>query len=789
MIRELVSVDGGVMAMTVSRRGLLRGASGLAGGAALGGLWSAGSSAAWAADTSAADASAAPGRVVEGIVRDAGMVWRRPPDSWRTGPFLGNGFFGVQVYRVAGNALRFMLSHSQVQDQRVQWEAAIGLSRLPIGYLTLTLAGTVTAVDWQLDLWNAELAGTITTTQGSVAFSAIVHNSRGVLLVSLRPGGGEEAAAWAFQPMVSATTRTIRKPPEYVANPDPTLGTAGDVSYAEQPMIAGGGYTTAWQEKRIGTRRLLAATVAYSFPNATSTADAVRTVRAALAVHPDLVVAAHRAWWHRFYTRSLVSVPDKALQRFYWIQLYKMASATRAEAPVLSEWGPWFPENGASWTAVWWNLNVQVAYPFINGSNHLELDAVSTTFRTYESNLALSVPPAYRDGETYALSHPGDRMLRPGDARTVGIPGPGNANDQTGNLIWGLHTAWVSYRHTMDDRVLRAVIFPILAKALNYYLKFLVDGPDGRLHLPQTRSPEYANASDCTYDLSLIRWACTTLVDSARRLRIDDPRIPRWQDVSARLVPYHQDPVAGVLIGDGVPLAESHRHFSHMLWLYPLQEASWERPADQDLMRRTFAHWTSMQTAWHGYSYAAASSMSTLMDAPEDALAYLKTFINRTVVADTELLANTMYREGSNFAIESPLAAAQSILDMLVASHGGVVKVFPSVSTSWPDASVANLRTQGAFILDASRSAGRTDWIRVHSEAGQPLVLQHGIAGDIEVRDGLGRPVSWKAVSDGRISIRLRRGETATVARRHSRPSLCPRDVPAVGTAQPWGLP
>jgi len=317
----------------------------------------------------------------------------------------------------------------------------------------------------------------------------------------------------------------------------------------------------------------------------------------------------------------------------------------------------------------------------------------------------------------------------------------------------------------------------------------LTEGNDGRLHLPLTRSPEYADAADCTYDLSLIRWACTTLVDTSRRLRIDDPRIPRWQDVSARLVPYHQDPVTGVLIGDGVPLAESHRHFSHMLWLYPLQEASWERPADQDLMRRTFAHWTSMQTAWHGYSYAAASSMSTLMDAPEDALAYLKTFTGRTIVADTELLANTMYREGSNSAVESPLAAAQSILDMLVASHGGVVKVFPSVSASWPDASVASLRTQGAFILDASRRAGRTDWIRVHSGAGEPLVLQHGIAGDIEVRDGFGRPVSWKPVGAGRISIRLRRGETAIVARRHSWPSLCPRDVPAVGTAQPWGLP
>jgi alpha-L-fucosidase 2 len=800
MIRRVsVPIDGGVMAMAVSRRMLLRGATSLAGAAALGGVWAA-DSPAWAADM-AGDTAGDTGDgtagglagdcvpVVEEIVRDAAMVWRRPPDSWQTGPFLGNGFLGVQVYQVApGNALRFMLSHTEVQDQRAQWEAAIGLSRLPIGYLTLTLAGTVTAVDWRLDLWQAELSGTVTTTLGSVEFSALVHNSRGVLLVSLRPSGGEDPM-WTFQPLPSATTRTIRKPPEYVANPDPTIGTAGDVSYAEQPLLAGGGYTTAWQERRLGTRRLLAATVAYSFPTATSTADAVRAVRSALAVHPDLVVAAHRAWWHRFYGRSLVSIPDKRLQRFYWIQLYKMASATRAEAPVVTEWGPWFPEGGASWTAVWWNLNVQVAYPFINGSNHLELDAVTTTFRRYESNLALSVPPAYRDGETYALSHPSDRTLRPGDARTVGVPGPGNANDQTGNLIWGLWTAWLSYRHTMDDRVLRQVVYPILARALNYYLKFLYTGPDGYLHLPQTRSPEYANAADCTYDLSLIRWACGTLLDAARRLRIDDPRIPRWQEVAAHLVPYHQDPVTGVLIGDGVPLAESHRHYSHLLWLYPLREADWARPADQDLIQRTFAHWTSMQSAWHGYSYAAASSMSTLMDAPEDALAYLRTFTDRTVVADTELLANTMYREGSNFAIESPLAGAQSILDMLVGSHGGVVKVFPAVSATWPDASIANLRTQGAFVLDASRAAGRTEWIRIHSGAGEPLVLQHGIDGDIEVRDGRGRPLRWKPAGAGLVAIRLGRGETAVVSRRGTRPNPRPRDVPAVGSAQPWGLP
>ncbi|RSM37161.1 hypothetical protein DMA12_37630 [Amycolatopsis balhimycina DSM 5908] len=760
----------------VSRRTVLRSASVVAGAAAFGGLWA----------RAAPPALAAGGNPHRDVAADARMVWRRLPKNWQEGPFLANGYLGAQVY--AGKTpetLKIMLSHTQVQDQRIQWEAGIGLSRLPIGFLTLTLAGAVTAVDWTLDLYNAELGGTITTTQGSVAFSAVVHNDLGVLLVSLTPSAGETSAAWAFQPLESATTRTVRKPPEYVANPAPEAG----AGYCAQPMLAGGGYTTAWRERAVGGRRLLAAAVAYSFPGTTHTADALNAVRKALAANPDVLLARHRRWWNDYHRRSFVSVPDKQVQRFYWIQLYKIAAATRADGPVVSEWGPWFPEVGNSWTAVWWNLNVQVTYPIVNSSNHPELDAVTETFRRDHANLEVSVPPAYRDGDTYALSHPGDWRLRPGGTRSVGVPGTTSKTDQTGNLLWGLHNVWLAYRHHLDKRMLRDVLYPTLAKALNFYRHFLVTGPDGFLHLPLTRSPEYADAPDCTYDLSLIRWAARTLVDSARILCLDEPRVPIWQEIGAKLVPYHEDPADGVLIGDGVPLAASHRHFSHLLWLYPLREKVWDRAGDRDIMTRTFKHWIADQTAWHGYSYAAASSMSSVMDAPEEALRYLKFFLDRNVVADTELTANTMYREGANFAIESPITAAQSVVDMLMQGSGGVLKVFPSVSATWRDASISGLRAEGAFLVDASRRDGRTEFVRVHSEAGAPLVLQHGVGGDVDVRDEYGRQLPWRAAGPGRIEIGLRRGGTAVVTPRGSRPGFAPRDVPALGPAPAWGLP
>lgn len=265
------------------------------------------------------------------ILLDAAMKWRRLPAGWQSAPFFGNGFLAAHLYSKAGegNALRIMLNHSLVQDQRGQWEAAIGYSRLPVGYLTLTFTGTVTDVDWSLDPATAELNGTVTTTAGGVRMRMLILRQSDVLLVFLEPTMGERKAAWAFTALPSATTRTSRVPPEYTANPDPAVGPG----FVEQPLDAGGGYTTAWREIHEGSRRLLAAGIAYGFPDSTGRERALSAVDRALTTAPDALVREHRRWWGDFYRRSLVSVPDKHLQRFYWIQLYKMASSTGKDSP------------------------------------------------------------------------------------------------------------------------------------------------------------------------------------------------------------------------------------------------------------------------------------------------------------------------------------------------------------------------------------------------------------------------------------------------------------------------
>jgi hypothetical protein len=86
--------------------------------------------------------------------------------------------------------------------------------------------------------------------------------------------------------------------------------------------------------------------------------------------------------------------------------------------------------------------------------------------------------------------------------------------------------------------------------------------------------------------------------------------------------------------------------------------------------------------------------------------------LDGNVIGVAQLMPNTMYKEGANLAIESPPTAAQSVLDMVIDSDPGVVKVFPSVSSTWQEASISGIRTQGTFLVDASRRNGRTEWIK-----------------------------------------------------------------------------
>ncbi|MFG2627464.1 glycosyl hydrolase family 95 catalytic domain-containing protein [Streptomyces sp. NPDC048473] len=770
----------------------------LATGTAIGGALVVGGAAVPAqAAAPAAPAPAAPAPVTvrspddswHTVLDDADLLWQKLPKTWYEGPYLGNGRLGSGIYAEPGattTAIRFNVQHSEVQDHRPEFGSLFGLARLPIGHFTLEPAGTITGIEWWMRLRTAELEGTVTTTAGTLKLRAFVHSSSDLLAVEVTPSAGEQAFRWVFHPADAISPRAAFKPlPDgYTGNPPAVTEQHGEITAAVQPLLAGGQHVTAWQDRTRGTSRTLYVTVTHSHPGTTARDRALRTVKTASALPYGLLAAPHRTWWDRFYRKSFLSLPDARLQRFYWIQLYKTASAARKDAPVMATSGPWLEPT--PWPNTWWNLNVQLEYWLIHGSNHLELDAVTRALSEFRDQLSREVAAPYR-ADSAGMPRTTDPQLVNGASVAdggygVGIPGQDPPTPEVGNLTWALHNVWLSYRHTMDESILRDTLFPLLRKAVNYYLHFLTPGADGKLHLPATFSPEYGvNAPDCNYDLMLLRWGCRTLLDSAEQLGVHDPLTARWQEVLARLAPYPVD-ANGFMIGAGVPFAKSHRHYSHMLAVYPLYELTGTTADERALIERSLAHWVGFEGALQGYTFTGAASMSALLGKGEDALKYLGELMSRFIQA------NTMYKE-SGPVIETPLSAAQSLHDMVCQSWGGTIRVFPALPAAWREMTVHDFRTQGAFLLSAVREEGRTRWVRLTSEAGAPCVVRHGIEGRIEVRDRHGRPLSHEELADGAVRIRLRKGDSALITAEGDRPDLTVRPVTANEPAPRWGLP
>src|SRR5262245_61458566 len=176
-------------------------------------------------------------------------VWARVPETTSEAPFLGNGGLGAIVHRTGTGRLTFRLGDSRVRDHQGTGGTNFGDARLPVGDLVLDTAGEVVAVGLRLSLWDAHLAGTVTTTRGVLDLLAFVDATRDVLVVAVDVESGTEQVAWTFCPAPARSPRLDFKPPPegLAANPAPVVAAGADAGSCTQDLAAGGQTVTGWQ--------------------------------------------------------------------------------------------------------------------------------------------------------------------------------------------------------------------------------------------------------------------------------------------------------------------------------------------------------------------------------------------------------------------------------------------------------------------------------------------------------------------------------------------------------------
>ena len=708
----------------------------------------------------------------EQFMRKQDLVWDVLPEYWYESAYMGNGMLGWMIYKEPGeNYLRFETGDCAYHDHRPEKNDLFHKCRLLTGHFALHPCGEITDGQMRLDLWNAETTADITTTRGKIHIRSFVHSEQMVMVTQLWTEGDEEGCRWEWKPASSESPRWLfakqnpdwkaAMPEQYPLNPPVEVDSTQTEGVSYQPLWAGGGMAVRWRETHEGKTRTLWVTLKHTYPETNARELSAKTLEDAIRTGYVGLQQTHRAWWHAYYPASFLTLPDGQKENFYWIQMYKLASATRGDRALMDCTGPWLTVT--PWPNAWWNLNVQLSYWPLNASNRLSLaGSLEHTLYDHLDQLRNNLQAPYREG-AYGLARSTNFE---GASDPVGIPGV-DKPAEVGNLTWACHSLWLIYRHQMDDVLLREKLFPLLKGAINYYLYFLREEEDGKWHLPATFSPEYGSAEDCNYDLALLRWGCKTLLEISERLHIDDPLIPKWQNVVANLTPYPQDE-NGLCIGRNVPYAFSHRHYSHLLMAYPLYLINKEDADEAALIEKSLDYWQSKAGAHQGYSLTGASSLSSALGKGNDALSYLNGLFGRF------LSVNTLYRE-SGPVIETPLSGVQSIHDMLLQSWGGKIRVFPAVPDAWQEVAYANFLAEGAFTVSASRQGGKTAFIEVKSGAGEPCVLVTDIERPVFERQG--KTFSPTRLAEGVWQIELAQGESFVVYPEGKKPDMTIRPI------------
>jgi len=723
------------------------------------------------------------------------LVWEMLPSRWEEAPYLGNGNIGTMVYLdKEKNALRLQLFRLDVQDHRDNsygW-TAYSRPRFMIGSFYIKPAGKMLGAKWRLDLWNATLSGQIETDRGVNEFEHLVHTADMVVHTEIKNAKGE-TWNWVWKPEKAETTRrgyprNVQEKQQfaklygmhhldtlklYKPNPECIQEVRDGVKVSIQNLLAGGQYAVAWQQIHLpgnGNRHVLS--IEKSYPETTAADDAVANVKRVANADVATWIAKHRKWWNDYYPASFVSIPDIRLENFYWHQMYKMACATRSDRPIMDTAGPWIQPT--PWPYITTDLNVQLCYWPAYPANRLHLgESLINTFHKNRQNLIDNVrPKKWQVDSAYLATTCAQDLIEPRD-------GDMRYYNAVGHLTWVMHNCWLQYRFSMDDDMLRGKIYPLLKRSINFYRHMLVEGQDGKLHLPPTYSPETKEVADCNYDLALLRWGCQTLLQASKRLNIEDPLIPEWKDIVNRLVDFPVDS-NGFMIGAGAPWDLSHRHYSHLLMVYPLYLVNVDQQPDRrELIEKSLKHWSGFKGALAGYSYTGASSISSALGNGNDALKYLNGL-------SRFLLPNGLYKEAGP-VMETPLSAAQCIHDMLLQSWGDTIRVFPAAPDDWPDITFHDLRTEGAFLVSAVRKDGKTQFVRIKSLAGEPCRIRTDLDGKVQATGR--REFALKKLRRNRIEVDLKKGEEVILWAGDSVPDFLIEAIPVkAGRVNCFGL-
>ncbi len=445
----------------------------------------------------------------------------------------------------------------------------------------------------------------------------------------------------------------------------------------------------------------------------------------------NALLAEHKKAWRAYRRLSKVKTGDKLIDETYEKSWYLFGCCSRKGGYPMPLQGVWTADNDClpPWKGDYHHdTNTELSYCAYLKANRID---AGEAFIDYLWKLR----PAY---EKFAREFFGvDGLLIPScstlDGKAMG--GWAQYSLSPTMTIWAAQSFDEYYLYTGDEKFLRRRAYPFF-KCVGRAIKSLLVEKNGKLYLPLSTSPEIFDnekraylTPNSNFDLALLRYLFATLKKYAETLG-ESP--DEYAETLSDLDDIAIDDDGVVLLDKTQRLPETHRHFSHVMCLYPLHLINYDTDEHKRIYEQTILHLETLGTGlWVGFSFAMSAALYALAKKGNAAGERLTQFC-RGFVGENGFHLNGDYKHYGYtwfhyrpFTLESLFGFCNALHETLLQDHTDEIELFPALPDEWKTRTVEfrNLRARGGLLVSAKSVNGVLATLTVRSDKDRTVTI------------------------------------------------------------------
>ena len=453
----------------------------------------------------------------------------------------------------------------------------------------------------------------------------------------------------------------------------------------------------------------------------------------------------HEKYWNEFFSRSGISIPDKFLERVYYINQYALDCSSGKDGVMKHHAcglnGLWDIRHPNLWGSMWyWDVNIQAAFAGVFSSNRLDLGKV------FSDGLLTYVEVAERFAKN---EH---------NMNGVALDYPYNIYYST--WPWCAQYLWAQYEYSQDKEYLKNEAYPLFLKLCEFATElFKWDEKRGEYVVYPDISPEQGPLAHNTvitvasvkYMLKFTLKAAeilgdeSELLEKVRKLLCGLPAYPTVTDDWGTRFKDSEDAPANLWI----------RHPSMLMPIFPTGEINMDSPKELRDIAINSVRFLEENCEIGVFQVSWLAAVSARMGDGQRALRLLY-----EMGMDHLLRSNGLAAEENERFMNYCLIARQplyypcmmeftgemlaAVNEMLMQSDGGIIRLFPAmpdgsceydrllkrgepineftarynVYPAWNNAAFDKLLARGAFEISSELCDSKITHLKVTSKAG-----------------------------------------------------------------------